>query len=182
MSSPEDPTATTTTTSEENVRKSALQANIETKGKNAYYFAHAHKASGPKWDGKPEPKLLGRQSSTVVEGKKHAFDVHKSTIRKYAFLDDEKSVKLYIDMQGVAEKCGDDDISLDFTETSFCLTVRNFTEDKEECLSFGKLTAPITNASVKKKTDRLILTLTKQDAGVEWKTVNDKGAPDHEVV
>ena len=28
--------------------KSALAENISRKGKNAYYYAHAHKATGPK--------------------------------------------------------------------------------------------------------------------------------------
>lgn len=32
---------------------SALRDNIATKGKNAYYYAHSHKADGPAWDGKP---------------------------------------------------------------------------------------------------------------------------------
>jgi len=31
---------------------SALEDNIATKGTNSYYFAHKHKATGPKWDGK----------------------------------------------------------------------------------------------------------------------------------
>jgi len=37
---------------ENSASTNALEANIGTKGKNAYYYAHSHKASGPKWDGK----------------------------------------------------------------------------------------------------------------------------------
>ena len=44
------------TLSEEAV--SALAENIARKGKNAYYYAHSHGASGPIWDGKEEPRLL----------------------------------------------------------------------------------------------------------------------------
>ena len=58
--------------------------------------------------------------------------------------------------------------------------VKNFKEE-DQVLSFGKLTANITGASYKKKENRIILTLKKEKEG-EWHTVNDKGAPDHDVV
>ena len=160
--------------------KSALQDNIERKGKNAYYFAHAHKSTGPQWDGKPEPKLLSRQESQH-ESKKPAFDYSKSNIRKYSFLNEEKCVKLYIDLEGVGEKCSDEDIVLDYTPTSMSLVVHNYKQDEPLCLSFGKLTASIDNATCKKKKDKLIVTLMKTEEG-EWHTINDKGPADHEVV
>ena len=175
-------------------QKSALRENIDSKGKNAYYYAHGHKATGPKWDGKVEPKLLSRQSSSSgVEGhgvSSHktasSFEYYKSNITTYAFLDDETKVKLYIDMKGVGEKCTAEDIQLDFTETSLSLVVNNYKPEKQ-CLSFGKLFADIKNATFLKKKDRIILTLTKADAGASgeqqcWHTINDKGSPDHEVV
>lgn len=88
--------------------KSALEENIESKGKNAYYFAHAHKANGPKWDGKAEPKLLSMETLSVNEKmlkQSHSsFNYHKSNITSYAFADGKKSVKLYIEMEGVGEK------------------------------------------------------------------------------
>ena len=132
----------TTTTNDEDtnnnnhttVTKSALQDNIETKGKNAYYFAHAHKANGPKWDGKVEPKLLAKQESQH-EFKKPAFDYSKSNIRKYAFLDEAKAVKLYIDLEGIGEKCTDEDITLEYTSTSLNLIVRNYNPDEHTTLS-----------------------------------------------
>jgi hypothetical protein len=87
---------------------SALQENIESKGKHSYYFAHAHKANGPKWDGKAEPKLLSLDKLSVDEKslkKSHStFDYHKSNITSYAFADGEKSVKLFITMAGIGEK------------------------------------------------------------------------------
>ena len=167
-------------TAAEEINKSALQDNIERKGKNAYYFAHARKATGPKWDGKTEPKLLSRQESSH-ESKKHAFDYSKSNISKYAFLDEGTSVKLYIDLEGVGDKCTDDDILLDWTPTTMSLVVKNYNKDEPLCLSFGKLTASIDNAACKKKKDKLIVILTKTQPGV-WHTVNDKGTPDHEVL
>ncbi|CAJ1927733.1 unnamed protein product [Cylindrotheca closterium] len=160
--------------------KSALQENIESKGKNAYYFAHAHKANGPKWDGKAEPKLLSMEKLSVDEKtlkKSHtSFDYHKSNITAYAFADGTKSVKLYIELDGVGEKCTDEDVTLDSTESSFTLVVKNLKEE-DQVLSFGKLTANIMSASYKKQENRIVVTLKKEKEG-EWHTVNDKGAPD----
>jgi NAD+--asparagine ADP-ribosyltransferase len=163
--------------------KSALQENLERKGKNAYYFAHAHKANGPKWDGKAEPKLLSSRSMSSDEQastRVTSFDFHKSNITSYSFCDAKSNVKLYIELENVGEKCTDDDISLEYTESSFCLVIHNFNKDHDErnqplCLSFGKLTANITKAACKKRQDRIILTLTKEQEGA-WHSVNDKGA------
>jgi len=101
-------------------------------------------------------------------------------------------VKLYIDLEGVGEKCTDDDITLDYTDTSLCFVVNNYLfnndaavgpEKKRDapCLSFGRLTAEITNATFRRKKDRVVVTLTKAKEG-EWHTINDKGSPDHDVV
>jgi hypothetical protein len=170
---------------------SALQDNIARKGKNAYYFAHAHKANGPKWDGKAEPRLLKRHSSSCDDyndksgadkmNKAPSFLYHKSNITSYAFLNEEKCVKLYIPMEEVGEKCTPDDISLEWEEQSFSLVVRNFMDD-DHCLSFGKLSGKIVDASFKLKANKIILTLTKEKEGVEWYTIGDKGTPDHELV
>lgn len=161
---------------------SALQENIDRKGNNSYYFAHAHKATGPKWDGKEEPKLLSKSAAPGMEPNRRAssFDF-KSNITSYAFSDDGKTVKLYITMEGVGEKCEDGDITLDHTDNSFCFVVNNYKE-KPQTLSFLKLTAKISKATFKKKQDRVVLILTKADPEKTWHTINDKGEPDHEVV
>jgi hypothetical protein len=105
-------------TRSESATKSALHDNLERKGPNAYYFAHSHKANGPKWDGKPEPKLLGKQESTVGHrvSQNSTFDYSKSNITTYTFLDDGAKVKLYIELEDIGEKSSDDDVTLDFTE------------------------------------------------------------------
>ena len=175
---------TNSTTEEQNTTTSALQDNIQRKGNNAYYFAHAHKANGPVWDGKEEPKLLSKTTSSVSDGERrgstHSFDL-KSNITSYAFSDEGKTVKLYISMEGVGEKCADEDISLEHTENSFCFMVKGYKEEPQ-CLSFLKLTAEISKATFRKKQDRVVLILTKVDPEKTWHTINDKGQPDHEVV
>jgi len=176
--------------------KSALQDNIEKKGKNAYYFAHAHKANGPQWDGKPEPKLLSKQSTTSstasssnsteeIQSKSviSSFDYHKSNITSYAFCNNERTVKLYLELKGVGDKCTDQDIVLQSTNTSLDFVLHNYDPTTPQCLHFAKLARPIQKATYKLKPDRIILTLTKETPGEEWITVTDKGAsPDHEVV
>lgn len=162
--------------------KSALQDNIDRKGNNAYYFAHSHKATGPEWDGKIEPKLLSKSSSSLLRSgtKTASFEYHKSNITSYAFSDDETSIKIYINMEGVGEQCkGEDDVALEYTDTSFCLIVRNYTtkgdgESKERCLSFGRLYSKIKSASFRKKKDRIVLTLSKQAEGA-WPAIAARG-------
>lgn len=221
---------------------SALRDNIEKKGKNAYYFAHAHKVNGPKWDGKAQPRLLAKHSSvgdiitttiddddndnnnggnssleftgdsnqkelcianatesfkrslSLKKSMQYSFDYSKSNITKYAFLDEGKKVKIYVEMKGVGESCvNEDDVTLDWDEQAFSLVVKNYTfadttssSTDLHCLSFGRLHGLISNASFRKKTDRIIVTLTKKvEEGEEptpWPTIGCKGAPDHEVV
>lgn len=135
---------------------SALEDNIKQKGKNAYYFAHAHKATGPKWDGKVEPRLLARHSTTTGESvtvtsteenenvtvssahtqlpsssssaARKSFEYGKSNITKYAFLDEGLKLKIYIDFQDIMGCCTKDDVTLDWDEQSFCLRVLNYVE------------------------------------------------------
>jgi hypothetical protein len=184
--------------------KSALQENIDRRGTNAYYYAHSHKATGPAWDGKAEPKLLAthqvQQGHKVALSKSGTFDYSASNITTYAFLDDGPKVKLYIDLDGVGERCSDEDVTLDYTEMSLRLKVANYQspttpspsssasatdvplQPTPRCLCFARLSGPIASASFKLKTNRIILTLVKANAEETWHTINDKGSPDHEVV
>ena len=135
--------AATTTTS---LRKSALQDNLDQKGQHAYYFAHAHRANGPAWDGKIEPKLLSRSSSnnnnndlsvtdqldaatisSSSSSQKTSFDYRRSNITTYAFHDDGGAkIKLYLHLKRVGEQCTEDDVTLDYTNRTLSFTLRNY--------------------------------------------------------
>lgn len=174
---------------QENV--SALRENIRRKGKNAYYFAHDKTPQGPAWDGKPEPKrLLEERHRVALERKYSSFDIHKSTITKYAFCDGEKSVKLYIDIDDTVTP---EHVSLEFTEESLSLVLEQPSGQEEgleeqqqapKTLYFTKLAGKITNATFKVKSDDklLVLILKKQVPGETWHTINARASPDHEVV
>jgi HSP20 family molecular chaperone IbpA len=214
------------TVAENDTTKSALQDNIENKGNNAYYFAHATKRNGPKWDGKQQPRLLSptndadlvasaseltvsiEETQTLLKSLKRAkssFDFSKSNITKYAFLDEGKKVKIYVELPGVGDVCvNDEDVTLQCEDRSFSLLVKNYSKsDAEEeedtmatdvndeaeekktdadplCLCFGRLHGSITKASFKKKTDRIIITLVKkleegEEEAKEWPAVGAKG-------
>lgn len=182
--------------SHDTTEASALEDSITTKGGNSYYFAHKHKANGPKWDGKAEPKSLSKEDMKALSledptkllkesGKASSFAYDKSNITSYAFLNEEKIVKLYITLEKIGEQCTDEDIQLDWDESSLSLLIKNYsnsTTAEDRSLSFGRLTAKISNAKYKLKTDKIILTLRKERPGVEWHTINDKGSPDHDLV
>ena len=49
----------------------------------------------------------------------------KSNITNYAFLNEEAKVKIYVNLPGVGV-CVDENITLDYTEQSLCLTIKNY--------------------------------------------------------
>merc|ERR1711862_285436 len=108
-----------------------------------------------------EPKLLSRN---VSNNNKEDSNVDNN-IKKYSFLDDEKNIKLYIDFTNIGEICTDDDILLDYTETSLCLIINNYNNNENEevcepkCLKFNKLYSGISNAKYKLKKDKIIIIL-----------------------
>lgn len=130
--------------------------------------------------GKTEPKLLGRTdsslSASVTKKSTPAFDIHKSNINSYAFLDEGKKVRLYVDLKGVGdvrEGAGGEEaeaeerpkarVCLDWSETSMCLMVINYpTEGESRCLSFGRLHGRIEKGVAKTKKDRVVVTLVKK--------------------
>lgn len=118
----------------------------------------------------------------------------KSNITNYAFLNEETKVKVYVNLPGVGN-CQDENITLDFTERSLCLTIKNYvapsakvevvdelvvdtapekieeeTQGEDRCLSVGKLYGEIENATFRKKADKVIVTLKKKEIKA-WKSV-----------
>ena len=55
----------------------------------------------------------------------------KSNITNYAFLNETTKVKLYVNLPGVGE-CDDDNIALEYTERSLCLTIKNYVAPLKE--------------------------------------------------
>merc|ERR1712157_337775 len=99
-----------------------------------------------------------------IATKKSSFDYHKSNITSYAFSDEGNIVKIYIELKGIGDKCNNDnDIHLDYTNNSFQLTIKNYDEELDErCLCFSKLYDDIDSASLRKRKDKIIISLTKK--------------------
>lgn len=161
---------------------SALQANIKRKGnvrdsclshpgrrahagarawpsarppaQNAYYYAHAHKVDAPAWDGSSEPRLL--EKSKTVEA-----EVLSEAVTNYSWADEKEKVRVYVQVPGVGD-CADEAIVLDWTETSIDLRVH--LEKRTLRLSLETLHDKISDAKVRKKPDKLVLTLAKETA------------------
>ena len=96
-------------------------------------------------------------------------------------------MKIYVDLPGVGRRCRPEDVTLDFTERSLCLTVRNYAPPAEEKkgagklvmdtapteeggdggevrrLAFGRLYGRIEAAACRTKTDKIVVTLRKKD-------------------
>lgn len=193
--------------------------NIAKKGKNAYYYAHAHNATGPKWDGKIEPRLLSTSSnsnitdnisttnsdtntendntsandddgsspttlqiqSTIATATSNlasskATLMAKSNITNYAFLNETAKVKLYVNLPGVGN-CSNDNITLDFTERSLCLTVKEYVRIEMEKTPKEKGKYAMKGKKTKKELDE-----SSDDGKNESSLVVDTAPKEEEVV
>lgn len=138
---------------------SALQENIQRKGKNAYYYAHGPKIDGPLWDGKEEPRLMASESA--ISSSSYDKCVTYASFESFAWVDGTKSVKIYIDFEG-ANEISDDDMVVDkSSSTSVAFSLCK--DGKHYKFVLDSLSGSIINATVKKKSDKFVLTLNKQD-------------------
>jgi len=102
---------------EESSELSALRANIESKGKNSYYYAHGPKIDGPAWDGKEEPRLLSSASGDATPKSRPS-----RTLTEYAWGDGKKIVTIYLDFED-AENIPDEIISVSTTAESVSFSI-----------------------------------------------------------
>ena len=121
---------------------------------NAYYYAHAHKVDAPAWDGSSEPRLLEKSKSVDAE-------ILSEAVTNYSWADEKEKVRVYVQVPGVGD-CADDAIVLNWTETSIDLRVH--LEKRTLRLSLETLHDKISDAKVRKKPDKLVLTLSKETA------------------
>ena len=156
---------------EEEAAANALRENIAKKGKNAYYYAHAHNAAGPKWDGDPTPRLLEKKPSTAADDGSGG-DVVKP-IKKYQWADETSKVKVYVPFgdNGITGKpLAEGGAEVTSTTDSVTLDVR--TDDASRVtwqLSLAKLYDDIDGAKARVKSDKIILILNKPaDKAFSW--------------
>ena len=141
---------------------SALQENIQKKGKNAYYYAHGPKIDGPTWDGNEEPRLLASASPNPSSSSDRT--VTFASFESFAWVDGTKNVKIYVDFDR-ADELDDADIILINSSNSIEFSVCR--DQKHFKLILDSLSESIVSATVKKKSDKFILSLVKE-AETSW--------------
>ena len=140
--------------------RSALEENIQVKGKNSYYYAHAGnlgQGADKKCVGEA-PRLLSRS-----ESKSDGAETKKKLITDYAWSDCGAKVRVYITLSGL-ESIDNDSISVQHTETSANLKISGL-NGRDHILNIPKLNSEITKATAKKnkKDTKVIMYLTKKE-------------------
>ncbi|CAM9380429.1 unnamed protein product [Hapterophycus canaliculatus] len=113
----------------------------------------------PSWDGRQAPRRLGTASPTQPAPKK------PEKVTNYAWANERAKVKIYVPLEGCSE-IDDDNISLKWEARCVDLEV-TLPSGGGRRLHIPSLHDDITGASLRKKQDKLILTLVKKDE-VTW--------------
>ncbi|EFJ46490.1 hypothetical protein VOLCADRAFT_105478 [Volvox carteri f. nagariensis] len=141
--------------------KNALQANIEEKRERSYYYAHAPRSTSEEPAPPPVPVVLERSVAEVTPS--------VVTIFNYAWADDGEVVKVYIPLEGVGEKCSDDDIKATFETRLFQVDVHGFKPGQVQRLLISKLSGEISpdGCRARKLANKLVVTLKKMGSS-KW--------------
>eukprot|EP00903_Cladosiphon_okamuranus_P015675 g14473.t1 len=138
---------------------SALRENLARKGKNSYYYAHDRVMDTPAWDGRQAPRRLGTASPTQSAPKK------PEKVTNYAWANEKKKVKIYVPQEGCSEI---DDASISLKWEARCVDLEvTLPSGGARRLHIPSLHDDITGATLRKKQDKLIVTLVKKDE-VNW--------------
>ncbi|GLI67551.1 hypothetical protein VaNZ11_011778 [Volvox africanus] len=142
--------------------KNALQANIEDKREQSYYYAHAPRGMSEAPAPLPVPVILERSTAEVPPA--------IVTIFNYAWVDEGDFVKVYIPLEGVGAKCSDDDIKVSFEEQLFQVYVHGFKPRQVQRLLIHKLSGNIIpdGCGVKRLANKVVVTLKKADGHRKW--------------
>ena len=132
----------------------ALRENIETKGKNSYYYAHGTERSAPAWDGKEEPRLLNVESVTPPKPK-------PLEVPAYLWADGKRTVKVYIETEFLGAPISEENIQLSHQPNSFSVLIT--ANDKQYQLMVPDLSHEIEGVSFVVKPDKIVVSLQKTD-------------------
>jgi CS domain len=160
----------------EEEKKSALEHNIKTKGEYSYYYAHGRKfqekEQGETISG---PGIITGGDPVLLQQQKKEIEVIKETNKftKYQFYDDDKFVKIRIELGDLKDKVKDDGLIPEFSEKSFNLKVIVVNSDPYY-FSIKKLAKKIvpSESNVKIIKDKLVIALKKVDEDEEWDKLN----------
>jgi len=162
-----------------NANMSALEHNIKAKGEFSYYYAH-----GRKFENKDQeqgkiiegPGIITGGDPVLLEKSTKPVEVLKEPKKftKYAFYDDDKYVKIQIEIPAeIKELINDDCINVNFQERSFDLKVDVPNLDPY-LMSIKKLFQKINPEESKAKIfkGKVIISLKKKNEDQEWDKLN----------
>lgn len=172
---------------------SALKERNDKFGSNSYYYAHSKKYGDETtvWDGNAAPRLLSKSGGKADSGGEKTIEktvspgpqkiataktVEKAakSIEKYAFSDEGAKVKVYMDLEGVGQ-LADEAFKLEWGVTNLSLRIQDLNGSDYQ-LQFKHLCGTISGAKIRKKPNKIILTLDKKEKDTMWYAVAKKKA------
>lgn len=135
--------------------KSALEASLEAKKEQSYYYAHQKRNTGEEPAPPPVHHVIHRSKSQVMD--------QVEAVYSYQFLDGGKVAKVYIPMEGIGD-LPDDMIESSFTETSMTIDIRGFKQNKIMRLAVSELDGEIVPEECchRKMESKVVVTLKKK--------------------
>uniref|UniRef100_A0A7S0RK40 CS domain-containing protein n=1 Tax=Chlamydomonas leiostraca TaxID=1034604 RepID=A0A7S0RK40_9CHLO len=152
-------------------QQSALHANIQAKGQNAYYYAHQKRNTGE--EPAPMPVHIVLESKPI-----EAAEPIEPVTSGYLFSDEGSTVKVYLPCEGVGAKCssGEARVSSSFEPKSLCLDIRGMREGGRVIrLSIKEMAGAVEpdECSHKVLANKVVLTLKKASSG-PWSKLTAK--------
>ena len=114
------------------------------------------------WDGKEEPRKLDESEISKVEPELLAPKPKApliSSITEYSWADGKDNVKIYVDHDR-ADEIDDSNINIQINDASFSFTFAG-RDGRENSLIINNLHDSLDSGTVKKKSDKFIITLKK---------------------
>lgn len=158
---------------------SALEHNIKSKGEFSYYYAHGRKFENKEQEqGKTiqGPGIITGGDPVLLEKSTKPVEIIKESKKftKYAFYDDDKFVKIQIEIPAeIKEKVTDECINISFQEKSFDLKV-DVPNSDPYLMSIKKLYQKIVPEESKAKIfkGKVVISLRKKNEDEEWDKLN----------
>jgi hypothetical protein len=153
----------------------ALQANIQKGGQNSYYYAHSDSSGGLRSTLGESPRLLEVIPQSPTSSSTNSRQV--IPINTFAWADADRFVKIYIDFEGASSVLKEEDVIVNLKNEGRGIEVRIVVDSKNQELIFkrDRLHATVSSVKAKRFEQRVIVTLTKEDAEGTWYELESKG-------
>lgn len=143
--------------------ESKTLASQASKGQQSYYYWHSAVPSGESAAPKPTPHLLSAETRPAEQ--------EAASIESYAFLDDEKVVKVYISLEGPLAGLKNEHVDALYDHRSIRVVLRP-PGGREHVLAVSELSHTVLPEGCKhrvnKSGEKLVITLDKANSKDRW--------------